>query len=124
MPHPKHSTVDEYILAASPQAQEKLLEIRAILKAVAPAATEQLKWGQPVMEQKRILFAFSAFKSHMNFMPTSQSMKPFMEELAAYKTGKDTIQFAYDKPLPKELIQKIAKHRLNDVLENDAKWMY
>ncbi|MBK9014024.1 MAG: DUF1801 domain-containing protein [Saprospiraceae bacterium] len=124
MDKPKPTTVDQYIIAAPPDAQEKLLEIRSILKAVAPDAVEQIKWGQPVLEQQRILFSFSAFKSHLNFMPTGQSMSPFQAELAGYKTGKDTIQFPYDKPLPKALIQKIAAHRLKDVLENDAKWMY
>lgn len=123
MEHPRPSTIDEYIAAAPANAQEMLLEIRSILKAVAPEAVEQIKWGQPVFEQKRILFAFSAYKSHLNFMPTGQSLLPFQAELTGYKTGKDTIQFPYDKPLPKELIRKIAAHRLQDVLENGALWM-
>jgi hypothetical protein len=50
-------TVDEYIEAAPPYAQEKLRELRAILKKVAPKAEEKLKWGSPVFEEKRILFA-------------------------------------------------------------------
>jgi uncharacterized protein YdhG (YjbR/CyaY superfamily) len=57
-------------------------------------------------------------------MPTGPAMEPFKDELAAYKTGKDTIQFPYDKPLPKSLIRKIAAYRAMDVRENDAKWMY
>ena len=124
MPKTKPSTVDEYI-AASPQgAQEKLREIRAILKKVAPKATESLKWGSPVFEEGRILFSYSAHKSHLNFSPTGPAMEPFGEELAEFKTGKDTIQFAYDKPLPKALIRKIAAFRAKQVKENDALWMY
>ncbi len=99
------------------------MEIRAILKKVAPNATEGLKWGSPVFEEKRILFAYTAFKSHLNFMPTHSSMIPFKEELSGYITGKDTIQFPYDKPLPKTLIRKIATFRARDVRENDARWM-
>lgn len=57
-------------------------------------------------------------------MPTGPAMEPFKEELAAYKTGKDTIQFSYEKSLPKELIKRIAEYRAKDVRENDAKWMY
>ncbi len=82
-----------------------------------------LKWGQPVFVEKRILFSFAAFKSHLYFMPTGSSLEPFWEELKSFKTGKDTIQFPYDKPLPRKLIQKIAAQRRRDVLENDAKWM-
>jgi uncharacterized protein YdhG (YjbR/CyaY superfamily) len=119
----KPTTVTEYINAASPPAQEKLRQIRAILKEVAPKAKEALKWGSPVLEENRILFAYTAFKSHLNFMPTESTLKHFQKELADYKTGKDTIQFPYDKPLPISLIRKIAAHRAKDVRENDAKWM-
>ena len=63
MPTTKPKTVDEYINAAPVEAQEKLLELRSILKKVAPKATEAIKWGSPVLEEKRILFAYTAFKS-------------------------------------------------------------
>jgi uncharacterized protein YdhG (YjbR/CyaY superfamily) len=77
-----------------------------------------------VLEEKRILFSYSAFKSHLNFMPTQSALEPFKEELAGYTTGKDTVQFPYNRPLPKELIFKIAAYRVRDVRENDALWMY
>jgi len=124
MPKIKPSTVIEYIDSALTEAREKLNEIRAILKKAAPNATETIKWGTPVFEEKRILFSFSAFKSHLNFMPTHPALEQFKDELADYKTGKDTIQFPYDKPLPAQLIRKIAEFRVRDVKENDALWMY
>jgi len=124
MPKIKPSNVDEYISAAPPYAQEKLREIRSILKKVAPTATEMLKWGSPVFIKNRILFSYSAYKTHLNFMPTGPAMEPFKMELAEFKTGKDTIQFPYDRPLPGALIHKIAEYRIKDVRDNDAKWMY
>ena len=120
----KPSTVDEYIEAAPQEAQEKLREIRSILKKIAPSARESLKWGSPVFEEGRILFSYSVHKSHLNFSPTGPAMAPFKEELAKLKTGKDTIQFPYDKPLPKMLIRKIAAFRAKQVRESDARWMY
>ena len=124
MPKAKATTVEEYIKAAPKEAQKKLREIRAILKKVVPGAKEILKWGSPVFDKGRILFSYSAHKSHLNFSPTGPAMKPFKEELAKFKTGKDTIQFPYDKPLPKGLIRKIAAFRAKQVRENDARWMY
>lgn len=124
MPKIKPSHVDEYIEAAPLVAREKLYEIRSILRKVAPNATEMLKWGNPVFFENRILFSYSAFKTHINFMPTGPAMQPFVKELSEYTTGKDTIQIPYDKPLPRKLIQKIAQYRIKDVRENDAKWMY
>ena len=117
------SPLDKYIASAPEHAQEKLRELRAILKKVAPNATETIKWGSPVFEENRILFSFKAFKSHINFMPTRSALEPFKEELTGFKTGKDTIQLPYDKPLPRTLIRKIATYRARDVRENDAHWM-
>jgi len=123
MPNSKPTTVDEYIALAPKEAQEKLTELRSILKKVAPNATETLKWGSPVFEEKRILFAYAAFKTHINFVPTRSTLSVFEDELAEYTTGKDSIQFPYNKPLPKTLIRKIAAYRATDVRENDARWM-
>ncbi len=68
MSNPKPKTIDEYIISAPGEAQKKLVELRSILKKVAPGATEAIKWGSPVFEENRILFAFTAYKSHLNFM--------------------------------------------------------
>ena len=119
----KQTTVTEYINAAPKEAQKKLNELRAILRKVAPKATETLKWGSPVFEENRILFAYAAFKSHINFMPTPSAMKAFEKELAKYTTGKGSIQFPYDKPLPKMLITKIAAFRVKELKEKDVRWM-
>ena len=119
----KATTVPEYIAAAPGEAQPKLLEIREILSKVVPDARENIKWGLPVFERERILFAYAAFKTHVSFMPTPSAMKPFQKELENYKTGKGSIQFPYDKPLPKLLIRRIAKQRAMELKEKDAKWM-
>jgi uncharacterized protein YdhG (YjbR/CyaY superfamily) len=71
MPKTKPKTVDEYIDAAPREAQEKLREIRAILKQVAPNAGETLKWGSPVFEEKRILFSYA----HTNHISISCQRK-------------------------------------------------
>jgi uncharacterized protein YdhG (YjbR/CyaY superfamily) len=120
----KPKTVDEYIDAVSGVAQERLRRLRAILRKVAPDAKETLKWGMPVFEEERILFAYAAYKSHLNFIPTGPALKPFEEELKDYKTGKDSLQLPYDEPIPEKLIRKIAEYRAVQVRENDAKWIH
>ena len=124
MARTRPATVGEYIKAAPKEAQKHLRDIRSLLKSAAPRATEALKWGSPVLEAGRILFSYSAHKSHLNFMPTGPALAPFKKELAGFKTGKDTIQFPYDQPLPKTLIRKIAAYRARQVREKDARWMY
>ena len=120
---PKPTTIDEYIRYAAPVAQKHLRALRTLLRKVAPKATESLKWGVPVFEEKRILFAYAAYKTHLNFMPTPAAMLPFEKELQAYRTGKGSIQLPYDAPLPNTLIRRIAARRVKELRENDAKWM-
>ncbi len=43
-------TITEYINAAPKEAQKKLREMRACIRAAAPGAKESLKWGMPVTE--------------------------------------------------------------------------
>lgn len=112
MKKPKLKTVDEYIGNAPKKAQAMLRELRVILRKLTPKASETLKWGSPVFEEGRILFSYSAHKTHLNFMPTKPAMEPFMKALSGFKTGKDTIQLPYDHPLPKALIQAIATYRM------------
>jgi uncharacterized protein YdhG (YjbR/CyaY superfamily) len=113
-PKAKPTTVDEYVAAAPEAGRSHVREIRAILKKAAPKAKETLKWGQPAYEAERILFAFAAFKSHLNFAPTPSVIRQF---------GKGSIQFPYDEPLPKGLIRRLAALRVKELKEKDAKWM-
>jgi uncharacterized protein YdhG (YjbR/CyaY superfamily) len=120
----KPTTVEEYINTQPEKARVKLRELRAILKKVAPEAVEVLKWGKPAFEKGTILFAYSAHKEHLTFIPTGPALLPFMEELAGYSRNKDSIKFPYTQPLPKKLVEKIARYRVEDVEERDAKWKY
>lgn len=56
-------------------------------------------------------------------MPTRRTLDHFKNELTGYVTGRDTVQFPYDQPLPAELILKLARHRVWDVRENGSLWM-
>lgn len=123
MSKPNPTTIAGYINAAPKEARKHLRELYAILKKVAPEATEGLKWGSPAFEEKRILFAFAAFTSHCNFMPTPSAMQPFKKELAKHRTGKGSIQLPYDRRLPKALIRKIAARRVKELREKDVRWM-
>jgi uncharacterized protein YdhG (YjbR/CyaY superfamily) len=115
-------TVAQYISAAPKQAQKKLREMRAAVRASAPGATENLKWNMPAYSYRRILVMFAAFKNHIAFVPTTSAMRAFAEDLEKFVTTKGTIHFPYDKPLPLPLIRKITAFRVRESLEKDKKW--
>jgi uncharacterized protein YdhG (YjbR/CyaY superfamily) len=123
MPNTKPATIDEYINAAPKEAQSKTTRnTRNPVKKVAPKALRALKWGSPVFEEKRILFA-SAALNRILILCQPSAMRPFKKELVKYTTGKGSIQFPYDKPLPKMLIRKIAALRVMELRERDVRWM-
>ncbi len=119
----KPKTVYEYIAHLPKNAQKNTRELRRILKKVAPRASEAIKWGAPVFEDGRILFAYAAYRNHLNFMPTPSVLRTCTKELEGYVVGKGSIQFPHDKPLPVSLIRKIARVRVREVKEKDARWM-
>jgi uncharacterized protein YdhG (YjbR/CyaY superfamily) len=115
-------TVAEYISAAPKQAQKKLREMRAAVRAAAPGAAENLKWNMPAYSYRRILVMFAAFKHHIGFFPTSSAIRAFAKDLQNFATTKGTIHFPYEKPLPLSLIRKITAFRVRESLEQDKKW--
>lgn len=119
----KKATVTEYIASMPKERRKKMREVRAILKKAAPGAKEDIKWGVPVMGYHRILFAFNAIKGNISFMPTPPVVTAFKKELKDYATGKATVKFPLEKPLPKALIMRMARRRVKDLKENDIRWM-
>jgi uncharacterized protein YdhG (YjbR/CyaY superfamily) len=47
----------------------------------------------------------------------------FKKDLVKYETGKATVKFPLEKPLPKGLITKMAKYRVKESKEKDVRWM-
>ena len=119
---PKPKTIIDYISAAPEEAQEKLYEMLACIRAAAPGATESLKWGMPAFSYKRILVTFAVFKHHIGFYPTPSAVKAFTKELTKYKTAAGSIQFPLDQKLPLSLIRKITRFRVKESKEDDVKW--
>lgn len=108
--------IDEYILQFEEPIQALLNQIRAFIREAAPQATEVISYGMPAFRQKGVLVYFAAAKKHVGFYPTGSGVAAFAEELEelGYRFSKGAIQLPMDKPLPKELIQRIVRFRMVD----------
>lgn len=116
------TTIAEYIRAAPREGQPHLRRVYEILKSVAPKAQKVIKWGTPFFVEPRFLFAFSAHKTHLNFAATPAALEAFRKELKQHQTTRNMLQIPYNKPLPEDLIRKIAQYRLRNMGEGDAFW--
>ena len=114
----KPRNIDEYI-SGFPKEVQKILElIRETIKKAAPGSEETISYGMPTFKLDKLYVAhFAAFKNHIGFYPAPTKNKEFSEDFSRYKTGKGSIQFPLDKPMPVELITRIVEHRMKGILE-------
>jgi len=113
-------SVDEYIGNFPKEVQDKLASIRKIIVENAPDATEHILYGMPAYKTfKKPLIYFAAYENHIGFYATPAGNIEFANELKSYKTGKGSIQFPIEKPLPMDLITKIILFRIQ---ENELKF--
>ncbi len=112
---PQAGTIDEYIAEFPPDVQVVLEEMRALIRANAPDATETIAYSIPTFDQNgKHVVHFAAFKAHVSFYPTGSGVAAFQDELDTlpYKLSKGTIQIPLGEPLPKDLIRRIVAFRV------------
>ena len=102
-------TIDEYIAGQPERCQPYLKEVREAIRAALPEAEEKISWSMPTYRKKRNIISFACFQKHIGLYPGPEAVEAFHEQLHDYKTSKGAIHLPYDKQLPVELIQLIAK---------------
>ncbi|MBL8965934.1 MAG: hypothetical protein JNG85_02930, partial [Spirochaetaceae bacterium] len=78
---------------------------------------EGIKYRMPTILDHGNLLHYAAFKSHIGLYPLPHALESLKEETRGYKQGKGSIQFPNDRPLPLDLIVRIAKARIAEQVE-------
>lgn len=111
------NTIDDYIANFPEDVQAILQELRATIREAAPDAAEAISYQMPTFKLKGNLVHFAAYKNHIGFYPVPTGLAAFEEELSVYKSGKGSVQFPIDKPMPLDLIRRIVNFRVAENLE-------
>lgn len=110
------TTIDEYLAGFPPETRDRLAQIRAIARSVAPDAVETISYAIPTFDlDGKHLVHFAGFAKHVGFYPIPSGMEAFKEELASYKQGRGSVQFPLSEPLPADLIRRIIEFRVGEV---------
>lgn len=114
----KHGSIDEYIAAFPQDVQEKLQEIRSLIRQVAPQAVETISYDMPAFNLNgTYLIYFAGWKKHVALYPVTEKIFGVLSaELAGYKGTKGSVHFPLNKPMPLDLIRKITEMRLAENL--------
>ena len=110
--------IDDYIADFPNDVQEIMKKIRATIRKAAPDATETISYKMPTFNLNgHYLVYFAAYKKHIGMYPVPAGDEEFRQEIAAYQTGKGTLQFPLEQPIPYKLITKIVKFRIKESRE-------
>jgi uncharacterized protein YdhG (YjbR/CyaY superfamily) len=116
---PTADSIDEYIAAFPPDTRRVLEALRALIKAIAPEATETISYAIPTFDLNgRHLVHFAGYAKHVGLYPTPSGMEAFERDLEPFKRGKGSVQFPLGRPLPTDLIRRIVEFR---VAESDKR---
>lgn len=105
-------SIAEYIAEFPPETQQVLEELRALIQAAAPGATEAISYAIPTYDLNGHLVHFAGYARHIGFYPGAEGIAVFKEELKSYKSGKGSVQFPLGRPLPTDLIRRIVEFRV------------
>jgi len=112
------STVEEYIATETPEKQEILERVRAIVKECVPDVQEKISYRMPTfLLNGRVIVHVYACKNHLGFYPEADGVEAFKDKLVDYKTSKGCIQFPYKKPIPYDLIREIVQYKFGKSFE-------
>ena len=119
----KPKDIDEYIARFPLDIQEILEQIRVTIKKAVPEAEETISYVIPTFNLNgTYLIYFAAYKNHIGFYPVPGSIEKVDKDFASYKTsGKGTLQFPLNKPIPLNLITKLVKFKVKERVKNVEK---
>jgi uncharacterized protein YdhG (YjbR/CyaY superfamily) len=102
------ATIDEYIAGFPPDVRRMLQQVRATIHEAVPDAEETISYGIPTFKH---VLAFAGWKKHVSVYPAPMGVPQFAKAVAKYGSGRGTLQFPLDEPIPLGLIARLARFR-------------
>ena len=125
MSYQQSPLVDEYIAQFPQPIRERLSSIRSAIQATFPKTIEDISYGMPTYRpapERRGIVHFAAPKGHIGiygiFEPKNDSY--LHGKMLPYRTGRATLQFKNDEPLPMGTIRKILAYHAGHLAKNEA----
>ena len=110
--------VDEYNAGFPPQLVKILDEVREIIRSALPdEAEEVISYGMPTYKYHGGLICYAGAKNHFGIYPMNSTFVAEHPDLVKdYGTSPGAIRFPYEKGVPKALLLKITKIRMEENL--------
>jgi uncharacterized protein YdhG (YjbR/CyaY superfamily) len=110
--------IGAYLEPLPDEIRSALERVRNIIRETVPECTERVSYGIPIFRLQRDLVGISAQKGHCSLHSMSPPLMSAMsEELEGFRVSGATIHFTPERPLPAELVDKIVRERIKELLE-------
>lgn len=105
-----YQSVDEYIATFPAEVQVVLERVRETIHGVVAGAGEKISYQIPAitLDGKSLMY-FSGWKNHISVYPIPPVSEALATEIEPYLAGKGTLKFPLSKPIPYDLIARVAQ---------------
>ena len=117
--------IDAYLADVPEPGRSTLEELRQRILAVVPDAEQCMSYQMPAFRtpgvgrrkgKGKVVAGFAAYAKHLSYLPHSGTILPALDdELAGYQRTKSSLHFAFDEPLPADLVATLVRARLAEI---------
>lgn len=111
------ASVEAYLAALPADRRSALEDLRRTVRAAVPDAEERFSYGIPTYRYRaKMLVAFGAGKHHLALYAVSAAAVGAMRgALGRRATGKGTVRFTPEDPLPEAVVRQILSMRTAEI---------
>ncbi len=111
------NSVDEYIESQPEAVRPVLTAVRAAIRQALPEAHEVISYNMPTYKLNGLaVIYFAAWKTFFSIYPAGEQLQTvFKNDLGCCEINKSTLRFPVSKPVPIELIRRIAEFRVKEL---------
>ncbi|MEU0546023.1 DUF1801 domain-containing protein [Nocardia sp. NPDC005978] len=103
------STVQEYIAQFPPEVREVLDKVRETVHAAVPGGVDAISYQIPAVKlDGKVVVFYAGWAKHVSVYPVPEGDAAFEAAIAPYRAGKGTLKFVLGKPIPYDLIGRVA----------------
>ena len=99
------AAVTAYIAGFPPKVADRLQQIRSALMDSDDSVGEKISYRMPAVTwKKKVLLYYGAHSNHIGVYPVPSGDEAYAKAISGYRTGKGTLSFPHNEPLPLDLI--------------------
>lgn len=105
----KFESMDAYIASFPPDVQLELESVRQAIHRAVPGSEEAISYDIGAFRLNgRSYLGLAGWKRHISIYPIPDADEALDRELTPHKSGRGTLQFPLSKPMPLELVGRVA----------------